>query len=91
MQLNQNLTHKHTLKIYLLPRHVALDVNLRIFQYKLLNKVLYLNNVFLGLRKLISSLCSYSDEQRETPLHLFQSCLKAKTYGTNSDNTFHNL
>ena len=31
--------------IYLLPRHVTLDANLRIFQYKLLNNILYLNNM----------------------------------------------
>ena len=31
--------------IYLLPRRVTLDTNLRMFQYKLLNNVLYLNNM----------------------------------------------
>ena len=48
---NFNLDWK---SIYLLPRHVTLDTNLRMFQYNLLNNVLYLNKCFLGLRKLIT-------------------------------------
>ena len=59
--------------IYLL----TMDTDLRLFLYKLLN-VLYLNNMFFRLKKEDSPLCSYYNEEEETPLHLFYSCLKTK-------------
>ena len=64
--------------ICLLPRRVTLDTNLRMFQYKLLNNVLYLNNMLFRFKKVDSPLCSYCNEEEETPLHLFHSCLKTK-------------
>ena len=64
--------------IYLLPRRVTLDTNLRMFQYKLLNNVLYLNKMLFRFRKVDSPLCSNCNEEEETPLHLFHSCLKTK-------------
>ena len=84
MQIVLNLPPKLTLKIffrilsiYLLPRCVTLDTNLRMFQYKLLN-ILYLNNMHFRFKKVDSPLCSYCNEEEETPLHLFHSCLKTK-------------
>ena len=37
--------------IYSLPRRVTLDANLRMFQYKLLNNVLYMNNMIFRFKK----------------------------------------
>ena len=53
--------------IYLLPRRVKLDTNLRMFQYKLLNNIILL----FRFRKVDSPLCSYCNNEEETPLHLF--------------------
>ena len=39
-------------------RRVALDANLRMFQYKLLNNVLYLNNMLFRFKKVDFLLCS---------------------------------
>ena len=64
--------------IYLLSRRVILDINIRMFQYKVLNNVLYLNNMLFRFKKVDSPLCSYCDEEEETPLHLFHSYLKTK-------------
>ena len=64
--------------IYLLPRRVTLDANLRMFQYKLLNNVLYLNNMLFRFKKVDSPLCSYCNEEEEILFHLFHSCLKTK-------------
>ena len=64
--------------IYLLPRRVTLDTNLRMFQCKLLNNVVYLNNMLFRFKKADSPLCSYCNEEEETPLQLFHSCLKTK-------------
>ena len=64
--------------IYLLPRRVTLDANLRMFQYKLLNDILYLNNMLFRFKRVDSPLCSYCNEAEETPLYLDYSCLKTK-------------
>ena len=48
------------------------------FQYKLLNNVLYLNKMLFRFKKVDSPLFSYCNEEEETPLHLFHSCLKTK-------------
>ena len=64
--------------IYFLPRRVTLDTNLRIFHYKLLNDVLYLNNILFRFKKVDSSHCSYCNEEEETRLHLLYSSLKTK-------------
>ena len=64
--------------IYLLPRCVTIDTNLRMFQYKLLINVLYLNNMLFRFEKVDFPLCSYCYEKEETPLHVIHSCLKTK-------------
>ena len=64
--------------IYLLPRRVTLDANLRMFQYKLLNNALYMNNMIFSFMKVNSPLCSYCNEEEETRPYLFHSCLKTK-------------
>jgi len=38
-------------KIYLLPFKTTLDTKLREFQYKILNRILYTNNMLLNLKK----------------------------------------
>ena len=48
------------------------------FQCKLLNNVLYLNNMLFQFKKVDSPLCSYCNEEEETLLHLFHFCLKTK-------------
>ena len=61
-----------------MPRRVTLDTNLRMFQYELLNNVLYRNNMLFRFRKVDYPLSSYCNEEEETPFHLFHSCLKTK-------------
>ena len=65
--------------ISVLPRRETLDTDLRMFQYKLLNNVLYLNNMLFRFNKVDSPLSSYcNEEEEETPLNSFHSCLKTK-------------
>ena len=61
-----------------MPRRVTLDTNLRMFQYELLNNVLYRNNMLFRFKKVDYPLSSYCTEEEETPFHLFHSCLKTK-------------
>ena len=76
---NINLDWK---SIYLLPRRVTLDANLRMFQYKLLNNGPYLNIMLIRFKKVDSPLCSNCNEEEETLPHLFHSCLKTKQLWT---------
>ena len=62
--------------MYLLPTRVTLHRNIRIFQYKLLNNNLNLNNMIFRFKIVDSLLCSYCNEEEETVLHLFHYCLK---------------
>ena len=66
--------------IYLLLRRVTLDTNLRMFQYELLNNVLYLNSMLFKFKKVDSPRCSYCNEEEETQLYLFHSSLKTNQF-----------
>ena len=50
---------------------VTKDSRLRVFQYKILNSVLYLNKMLFMFGKSDSSLCSFCKMIDETPLYLF--------------------
>ena len=58
-------------KIYTLPRIATCDSNLRVFQYKLLNNILYLNKALFRFGFANTSLCSFCNIYDETPFHLF--------------------
>ena len=60
--------------MHFMPRRVTIDINLRIFQYKILNDVLYLNEKLFKF-KIVSSLNS----EDGTPIHLFYSCNQTKS------------
>ena len=64
--------------IYLLPRKVTIDTKLRIFQYKLLNNILYLNKHLFMFRKNDTKHCSFCNLQNETINHLFVECNYSK-------------
>ena len=57
-----------------MPRRVNIDTNLRIFQYKVLNNVLYLNEKLFKFKIVSSPLCPFCNSENETPRHLFYSC-----------------
>ena len=65
--------------IYLLPRKVTLDSHTRIFQYKILNNILYLNEKLFKFRISSSSLCSFCNTSEETPEHLLSLCTHTLT------------
>ena len=61
-------------RIYLLPRLVTLHSYFCSFQYKDLNKVLYLNKKLFKFRISTSPLCPFCRLSDETVLHLFYEC-----------------
>ena len=52
---------------------LTIDTNLRVFQYKILNNVLYLNEKLFKFKIVSSPLCSFCNLANETPIHLFYS------------------
>ena len=72
---NSNLDWK---TICMLPRIVTKDTRLRVFQYKLLNNVLYLNKMLFRFGKVDSLLCSFCKMIDETPVYLFYNCTETK-------------
>ena len=68
---NSNLDWK---EIYLLPRIATVDTAIRVFQYQLLNNVLFLNKMLYRFGILQDSLYSFCSLEEETPMHIFYSC-----------------
>ena len=60
--------------VYTLPRKVTIDTSTRIFQYKILNNILYQNNRLYKMTIAESPLCSLCGNDTETILHLFVHC-----------------
>ena len=61
-------------KIYLSRRKVSNDINLSMFQYKILNNILYLNKQLFIFNKKYTKLCSYCELQDKTINHIFVEC-----------------
>ena len=55
---------------------VTVHKKLKVFQYKILNNILFANKMFFELRKVESSLCSFCKVEDETYIYLFYSCRK---------------
>ena len=60
--------------IYMLPRRTTNDCFLRIFQYKILNNILFLNKKLHIFGMVSSPLCSFCNLYDETTHHIFSDC-----------------
>ena len=60
--------------IYTLKAKVTVCTSLRIFQYKILNNILYLNARLFKMHMVDSGLCSLCNSAEESVLHLFLEC-----------------
>ena len=60
-------------------RRVTIVTNLCIFQYKILNNFLYLNEKYFRFKFVSLPVCSFCNSEDETPLHLFDSCNQTKS------------
>ena len=69
--------------ICLMPRRVTIDTNSRIFQYKILNNVLYLNEKLFKFEIVSPPLCSFCNSENKTPIHLFTLAIKQNLFGLN--------
>ena len=62
-----------------MPLRLTIDTNLRMFQYKILKNVLYLNEKLFEFKIVSSPLCSFCNAKNKTPIHLFYSCNQTKS------------
>ena len=74
--------------IYRIPCIAAFETKIRIFQYKFLNNVLYLNKKLVHFGIIPQSKCSFCQLYDETPQYLFLNAVMHKMYGTNFDYIF---
>ena len=56
----------------------AIDTGTRVFQYKILNNILYLNKHLYKIKVVESPLCSLCQKENETFEHLFLDCTFSK-------------
>ena len=64
--------------IYRIPRIAAFETKIHIFQYKLLNNVLYLNKKLFHFGITSHSKCPFCELYDETPHHIFYECTYAQ-------------
>ena len=64
--------------IYRIPRIATFETKSHVFQYKLLNNVLYLNKKLFHFRITFQSKCSFCELYDETPHHIFYECTYAQ-------------
>ena len=76
---------------YLIPQKATIDTSLRIFQYKILNNVLYLNERLSKIDPTVSSLCSLCKKGPENVIHLFCECSITKSLWHSLQKTFGSL
>ena len=77
--------------VYMLPRKVTIDTSTRIFQYKILNYILYLNNRLYKMTITASPLCSLCGNDSETILHFFCHCSITQNLWTRMQNWLSNI
>ena len=63
-----------TKEIYSLAFNVTLDTNLRVFQYKLLNRIIFTNDKLFKFKLLDSPSCTCCETNEESLEHLLFSC-----------------
>ena len=67
-------------EIYSLPFRVTKEIKLAIFQYKVIQNILYTNNVLFKMKKTSSSFCPFCNNVDQTILHLFVDCPLALSF-----------
>ena len=60
--------------IYMIPQMVTVESKLRIFRYKVLNNILYLNDRLYKMGIFHTPLCSLCKQEKEAVIHLLSQC-----------------
>ena len=62
----------------MIPHKVTIETSLRVFQYKLLNNIIYLNKRISKFDPAVNPLCSLCSQAPEDGVHLFCHCQKTQ-------------
>ena len=81
-----NVTEDDWPLIYALAGKLTLDSKLRVFQYKVLNNILYLNKSLYKIKLADTPLCTFCQREEETINHLFLECEYSKTLWSDIQN-----
>ena len=63
----------------MLPRKSTTDSRTRVFQYRLLNNVLYFNDQLYKMKLVVTPLCSLCNKFTENAIHFFSECRSTQT------------
>ena len=63
-------------EVYTIPHKVTIETSLRVFQYKLLNNIIYLSKRIAKFDSAVNPLCSLCSQAPEDVIHLFCQCQK---------------
>ena len=74
--------------IYMIPQKVTIESSLRIFQYKILNNIIFLNNRLFKFGKAQSTLSSLCKRENETIKHSFSQRFITRRLWHSIDETF---
>ena len=77
--------------IYLLARNVTLDTYTRVFHYKIVNNILYLNQQLFKINLVSTDKCSYCHFASENVRHLFCKCIVTKRLWFQIQNFFSSI
>ena len=77
---NTETFHLDWERIYSLHFKVTLDTKLREFQYKILHRICYTNDMLFKFRIVDSPLCYFCGEEIETLEHFFFHCERVRTF-----------
>ena len=66
--------------IYQLPGQVTVDTRTRVFQYKIINRILYTNKTLYKMDLVPSPMCTFCGDHEETLEHLLVSCAYTKIF-----------
>ena len=69
-----NLMEKDWIRIYTLPRKTTRDTYTRVFQYRILNNIIFLNENLFQFGLSDTNLCSYCRNSPENLMHLYTTC-----------------
>ena len=60
---------------YQIPFYSTVDINTRWFQFKMLNRILYMKDALLRFKLVTDNLCTFCNNSEETIIHIFCSCI----------------
>ena len=64
----------------MLPRKSTTDSRTRVFQYRLLNNVLYFNDHLFKMKLIVTPLCSLCNKFTESAIHFFSKCHSTQSF-----------